>query len=190
MKRVFIIHGWEGKPLDGWYPWIKNELQKRGFQVNIPAMPDTENPTYDKWIPTLRKVAGAVSENDYFIGHSVGCITILRFIENLNVGEKVGGAVLVAGFGHDLEYPDYKGELSSFFQTLVNWDKIKNHCSKFVAIHSDNDQWVPIKHNQLFVDKLNAKGVVEHNKYHFSGNDTVPTLKLPSALNAFLKISQ
>jgi hypothetical protein len=27
-KRVFIIHGWEGYPEEGWFPWLKKELEK------------------------------------------------------------------------------------------------------------------------------------------------------------------
>jgi len=32
-KRVFLIHGWEGSPEEGWRPWLKKELEKRGFKV-------------------------------------------------------------------------------------------------------------------------------------------------------------
>ena len=30
MKKVFIIHGWEGYPEEGWFPWLKKELESRG----------------------------------------------------------------------------------------------------------------------------------------------------------------
>ena len=43
-KRVFVIHGWGGYPEEGWKPWLKKELEKRGFTVFVPAMPDTEHP--------------------------------------------------------------------------------------------------------------------------------------------------
>ena len=188
MKRAFLIHGWEGYPEESWRPWLKRELEKKDFQVVVPKMPDTNNPTYDKWLPYLTKIAKPVSENDYFVGHSLGCITILRFIENLGQGEKVGGAVLVAGFGHDLEYERYKGELSSFFRKPIDWEKIKKHCSQFVAIHSDDDPWVPIEHNALFKEKLNAQSIIEHKMKHFSGDDGIR--ELPAALNALLEISK
>ena len=29
MKRAFIIHGWGGHPEERWYPWAKNELEKK-----------------------------------------------------------------------------------------------------------------------------------------------------------------
>lgn len=103
-------------------------------------MPDTANPTMDKWVTHLKKIVGNPDGDCYFVGHSLGCITILRFLETLGEDQKVGGVVLVAGFGHDLDFKGYKSELSSFFQTPINWKKIKKHCNKFVAIHSDDDE--------------------------------------------------
>ncbi len=43
-KRAFIIHGWDGYPEEGWFPWIKRELEKKGFITQIPAMPQPEHP--------------------------------------------------------------------------------------------------------------------------------------------------
>ena len=40
-KRVVIIHGWGGYPDEGWRPWLKHELETKGFLVLVPAMPDT-----------------------------------------------------------------------------------------------------------------------------------------------------
>lgn len=186
-KRVFLIHGWEGYPEGSWRPWLKNELEKRGFTVFVPAMPDTANPTMEEWVPYLAKKVGNPDKNFYFVGHSLGCITILRYLEALGEDQKIGGVVLVAGFGHDLEYEDYKGELSSFFQTPINWEKIKKHSNKFVAIHSDDDPYVPIKHKTLFKEKLGAKSIIMHKMKHFSGDDGIN--ELPVALESVLKLA-
>ena len=32
MKRVFIIHGWDGYPEEGWFPWLKEELEKEDLK--------------------------------------------------------------------------------------------------------------------------------------------------------------
>lgn len=183
-RRIFLIHGWEGYPEEGWRPWLKDELEKEGFKVFIPAMPDTARPTLDKWVPFLANVVGRSDENCYFVGHSLGCITILRYLETLKKNEQVGGVILVAGFGYDLEYEDYKGELSSFFAKRVDWEKIKKHCKRFIAIHSDNDPWVPLKHNIFFQEKLGARSIIEHNMKHFSGDDGIT--QLPVVLNSIL----
>ncbi len=97
-KRVFIIHGWDGYPEEGWFPWLKKELDKRGFIVQIPAMPDTSEPKIEVWIPFLSKLVGQADENTFFVGHSIGCQAIIRYLQTLPDGIKIGGAVFVAGW--------------------------------------------------------------------------------------------
>ena len=183
-KRAFLIHGWEGTPEEGWRPWLKKELLSAGFSVIVPAMPDTNHPKMEAWVPFLAKQIGVPSENDYFVGHSLGCITILRYLETLKEGEKIGGAVLVAGFTDSLGYQ----ELAGFFQTPINWSKIKSHCDRFVAIMSDDDPYVPLRHGNIFQQQLAAKLTVERNKKHFSGDDGINVL--PSAKEAVLLLTE
>ena len=183
MKRVFLIHGWEGNPEKDWFVWIKKELEQRGFSVIAPAMPDPMNPKMAAWVSYLVQVVGTPDRETYFIGHSLGCITILRYLETLQNTQTVGGAVLVAGFGTNLEYEGYKNELISFFEVPVNWEKIREHCNKFVAIHSTDDPWVPIKQSTLFQEKLSAKSIMEEGRGHYNDKE------YPIILNAFLDIS-
>lgn len=186
-KHVFIVHGWEATPESDWFPWLRRELEKREFAVSVPAMPDTMSPKREAWVSHLAKTVGVFDENCYFVGHSLGCITILRYLETLQEDQVIGGAVLVGGFGTDLEYPDYKGEISSFFSTPLDWGKIKKHCPQFVAIHSDDDPWVPIKHSQIFREKLGAKAIVVPEMKHL--NAEAGLTELPLVLDELLKIS-
>ena len=183
MKRVFLIHGWEGSPEANWIAWIKKELEQKRFAVVAPAMPDSMNPKMDAWVSHLAKTVGTPDEETYCIGHSLGCITILRYLETLQENQKIGGAVLVAGFGSNLEYEGYKDELLSFFEAPVDWEEIKKHCAKFVAIHSRDDEFVPIKHNVLFQEKLGAKAIVEQGRGHYNDKE------YPVILDAFLEIA-
>ena len=57
-KRVFIIHGWEGYPEEAWFPWLKKELETRGFEVFVPSMPDSGNPKIEVWVPFLKNLVG------------------------------------------------------------------------------------------------------------------------------------
>lgn len=180
--RVFIVHGWAGYSDHNWKGWLKRELEKQNITVVAPAMPDTDNPTMDKWVNHLKEAVGKPDKDCYFVGHSLGCITILRYIESLNEGEKVGGAVLVAGFSDNIGFK----ELDTFFQTPIYWGEIKSHCGKFVAIHSDNDKQVPLKHSSIFKQNLNAHIIIEHNMHHFSGNDGIN--ELPVALKELEKM--
>ena len=84
MKKIIIVHGWDGRPDCGWFKWIAAELKKKEFKVIMPVMPDKETPVISKWIKHLDKVAGKIDEDTYFIGHSIGCQTIIRYLVKKN----------------------------------------------------------------------------------------------------------
>ena len=48
-KRVFIVHGWDFNPKMNWYPWLKKELERKGFDVMVPEMPNTSEPEINAW---------------------------------------------------------------------------------------------------------------------------------------------
>jgi len=170
MNRVVIVHCWDGYPEYCWYPWVKKELEAKGFEVTVPAFPETNTPNLGKWLLVLKQVVGTPDEDTYLVGHSVGCITILRYLESLKKGQKVGGVVLVAGFTSDLSYVDgIEDELKNFFETPIQWDVIKDKANKFVAIHSDDDPYVALKYGDIFKEKLSAELIIKHGMKHFSG---------------------
>lgn len=63
-------------------------------------------PKLVKWLSKLQEVIGKPNRDLYLIGHSLGVITILRYLESLTGDEKIGGAVFVAGFTNDLGYQE------------------------------------------------------------------------------------
>lgn len=182
-KRVFIIHGWEGTPDSHWKPWLKEELERKGFEVTNPQMPNPIFPELKEWITYLQDIVGEPNTDTYFVGHSLGGIAIVRYLESLNEGQKVGGCVFIAGFSEDIGY----SEIGEFYSTSENIDNAKKHCDKFVAIYSDNDKDVPIKIAKNFAQALGAEEIFEPSKGHFTSDDGVT--ELPSALDAILKMS-
>jgi len=190
MKRIFIIHGWDGRPDEGSFPWIKVELEKKGCAVYAPAMPDPLHPKIDTWVAFLKEQVGAPDESTFFVGHSIGCQTILRFFETIPEGVQVGGAVLLAPWVHltDEAYEtDEDSEIAKpWLETPILWDTIRSRAKKFIAIFSDNDPLVPLTDSKIFEENLGAQIIIEHNKGHFSGSDGVK--ELPSLLNAVLEL--
>jgi hypothetical protein len=191
-KRVFIIHGWDGFPEEGWFPWLKAELENRGFIVFVPQLPKADEPRINIWVPAIKEVVGTADDQTFFLGHSMGCQAIARYLEGLPEGIKVGGAVFVAGFFKrlsNLEDDDVVRSVSrEWLQTPVSLEKVKSHLDKCVAIFSDNDPYVPIDNQEEYKEKLGAKIIVEHEKGHFSGS--TGTTELPAALEAMTEISQ
>lgn len=189
-KRVLIVHGWSGHPEEGWRPWLKRELEKRGFEVHIPQLPETEKPRINKWIPALEKAVGIADEQTYFVGHSMGVQTIARYLESLPSKVEVGGAVFVAGFFKRLtgleDDPDVQETDRHWLNTQLDFEKVKSHLPKSIAIFSDNDPYVPLDNQDDFRDKLGSKIIIEHQMNHFSGDEGI--VELPIALESVLNL--
>lgn len=189
MKKIFIIHGWGGTPKSDWYNWLKKELEKKGYQAEVPEMPDTMNPKIDAWVSKVEEKVGKPDENTYFVGHSIGCQTILRYLEKLPEDAKLGGAIFVAGW-FDLKEEtwdeDYtKEKARPWIETPIDFEKIKKHTNKIVAIFSDNDPYVALKNKDVFSQRLGAQIIIEKSKGHFSGEEGVK--ELPIVLDMLLK---
>ena len=192
MKRIIIVHGWSGTPEEGWFPWLKKELEAKGFQVIVPQLPDAGKPRIEKWVPALAAAVGVLDGDTYFVGHSLGCQAIARYLEKLPEGQKAGGAVFVAGFFKRLtglgDNPDDRKTDGHWLETPLNFDKVKSHLPQSIAIFSDDDPFVPLDNQNDFRNKLSSEIIVEHGMNHF--NESSGFFKLPIALESVLKLAQ
>ncbi|MDD5489477.1 MAG: alpha/beta fold hydrolase [Candidatus Moranbacteria bacterium] len=183
VKRVFIIHGWEGTPDSNWFPWLKAELEKKRFEVAIPQMPNADFPKMSEWILHMRKNIGKPDENTYLIGHSLGAAAILRYLESLPAGEKIGGAILVAGVAKSIGIE----ELENFFAKSFDYEKIKNTAKKIIAVNSDNDPYVPLAHGETLRDKLGAKLIIVPKGEHLNAGNGL--FEFPLVYSEILKMA-
>ena len=140
----------------------------------------------------LSQVVGKANEETYFCGYSMGCQTIVRYLESLSEEIKIGGAVFIAGFFKRLtgleDDLDVKETDKHWLGTPVDFVKAKAHLPKSIAIFSDNDPYVSLDNQDDFRDKLGSKVIIEHNMGHF--NSGYGITELPVALAAILEISE
>lgn len=183
-KRIFIIHGWGGLSNEGWLGWLKQELEAAGYLVVAPQMPNTNEPRIKTWVEAITQSVGVVDNNTFFIGHSIGCQAVARYLSQLPSGEISGGAVFVAGFFKRLimtDFDDQSKELTGeWLGALIDFNLIKKHLIKSLAIFSDNDPYVPLDNQDDFRESLDSKIIIEHDQGHFSGSSGLP--KYPSVL--------
>ncbi len=186
VKRVFIVHGWASSPGKDFHPWLKSKLEEAGFEVFAPEMPDTDNPRIETWVPFLAKQVGKLDKDTYFVGHSIGCQTILRFLERAK--GKAGGCVFVGGWFslRGLETTEEKEIAAPWLETSIDFEKVKKATKKFAAIFSDNDPYVPMKNVDFVKENLGARVVIEKGLGHFTEEEGVT--ELPVALKELLKL--
>lgn len=183
MKRVIIVHGWGGDPEKDWLPWLAGELKKMGYEVVLPAMPDTETPVIEKWVPFLAETVGTPNTDTYLVGHSIGCQTIMRYLETINT--KIGGALFVAGWFEleNLESDEEKRVAKPWIETPIDHAKVKASAGKTTLIISDNDDFGAFEENKKEFADIIDKMVVLHNVGHINGP------KYPEILSETLALS-
>lgn len=166
MKRAVIVHCWGGEPDYAWYPWVAKHLKDKGFEVDIPALPDPEEPKLDDWLACLKEAIGKPDEDLVLIGHSLGCATVLRYLESLPKNSKVGKVILVAAFTDQIGYREF----DSFFETPFDFEKIKTKSVEgFYVFQSNDDPYVAEQYGIRLEEELEAELYIKNAAGHMSG---------------------
>lgn len=189
MKRLIIVHGWDGSSKEPLISWLGKIGTEAGFETTVLDMPNPSVPTIDAWTKHLEDNVYYVDQDTYFIGHSMGCQAILRYLE-MNKGSELGGLILIAPFISQLtglETQEDQDIARPWLERPIDFMNIRKMSSKFVTIFSDNDKFVPLETNkEAFEKALNPKIIVESGKGHFSEKDGVTEIQsVLEALNSF-----
>jgi len=181
VKKAYLIHGWDGNPKGPLFEWMGERLNEKGYEFVAPKMPNPEEPIIEDWLEKINYIVKDLGEKDIFIGHSVGCQAVLKYMETLK-DEKISSVLLIAPWMHldettiEEEGEEVKEIAKPWMETPINWEKIKNHCNNFICVFSDNDSCVPISEMDLFKENLGAKTVLLKNKGHFDPNSGIKSL--------------
>lgn len=164
VKRAFIVPGWKATSKSSWFEWLAARLTSDGVPAVILNMPHPWIPIMDKWQKAIQLSVGKADEGVYLIGHSAGAAAILRYLESLPAGSRIGGCVLVAGFPQAL----FHKKLPHFLTRRSQVGKLSGKCGWLLAIHSDDDWRVPLSNGHWLADKLGAKLIVLKSAGHIT----------------------
>ena len=154
MKTALIFHGTGGSSTGNWFPWLKSELETRGYLVKVPQFPNPDKPSFINWLAELEKYQSLITKDCILIGHSLGGLFLLRVLERLD--EPVRGAFFVAApIGiKPIRYYDSDKSFSGF---EFDWDKITSNAKFFAVFHSDNDPYVCLENGKELAKHLDVK---------------------------------
>ncbi len=174
-SNVFIIHGTEGNPEENWFPWLKGQLEARGYQVFVPQFPSPPGvtPVLGEWLEVLKNYEEYINEDTIFVGHSLGAMFILNILQRADFKIKLG--ILVApAVGYAFGGLDF------------DWENIKNKAQHFEVFHSDNDPYVSLENAQKLAQNLGVEVNIIPDAGHF--NATAGYLEFPELLKKIDKI--
>jgi leucyl-tRNA synthetase/predicted alpha/beta hydrolase family esterase len=181
-QKVLLIHGFEGSAETNWFPWMKTELESRGFEVFAPTMSTAKHPKLKDWMQELKPFIEQMGEDDIIVGHSLGSKAALHLVEQAN--KKIGHLYLVAsaiGQVPERDWDQFRQEwegsdidaLKAFWEAPLNWDKLSELVYNKTLILSDDDPYIkPYTH-----EKVPAGWFVQtwHGFEHF-GQRQIPEL--------------
>ncbi len=145
--------------------WLKGKLVGRGYKVWLPQLPGADKPeakAYNDFLLSNREFT--FNEETILIGHSSGAVEILNVLQNLAPDTRIKTAILVSAFKDDLGW----GQLTNLFCEPFNFEKIKQHCGKFIFIHSKDDPYCPIEHAKYLAAQTKGELIVFSDQGHFN----------------------
>src|SRR5262249_11524799 len=138
VKKVFLIHGFEGAPNGGWRPWLMGELGKKDIYACALAMPVPEAPIAAEGVAeSARVLTQHPNDEIYLVGHSLGSTAILRYLESAKQG--VAGCVLISGPVFLNDNP----KVASFLERAFDFPALAPKAGKVAVIQGDDDPLVP-----------------------------------------------
>lgn len=164
-KRVLIIHGWGSNSREHWFLEEKERLEKMGYEVVVPDMPNTLYPKQNEWAQIIKDFNP--NEDSILIGYSLGGTAILRYLEK--AVNKVGKCVFIATPIIKLG-PGYEG-IENFLETDFDWEKIKKSSEKLVVFNQTKDPAIPLKDGEDLANYIGAELVIVEGNDHFNKID-------------------
>lgn len=174
-KRVCIIHGYRATPGNHWFPWLKDKLTAIGVDVEIIAMPTPQTPKLDEWLNQLAQSAKDMDSDTYFVAHSLGCITLLRFLLRQNSSQPIGGLVLVSGFAQSLPTLPI---LDEFVEQPLDYHQLIQRASQCAGIAAKDDPIVPFAFSKELMEQLKADFFEVDKGGHFLEGDGFTALPI------------
>ena len=187
-QKVLMIHGFEGRADGNWFPWMKTELEKRGFEVMTPMMTTADHPNLEQWMKELMPLVKDFGPNDIIIGHSLGSKAALHLL--LKEKKRIKHLYLVGSTIGTLEkrnWDKFRTEwknsdidsLKKFWEEPIVLENVNKFVEQVTLILSDDDPWIPKSTHENLPRNWNFK---EWKKFgHFDGKF------IPELLELFLE---
>jgi leucyl-tRNA synthetase len=169
--KFVLIHGFKGNPDDAFLPWLKAELEKRGHEVIVPKLPNTEDPKESEQVDYVLKNCN-LDEHTVVIGHSLGAVVAMKAIMKLN--KPISGFTIVAS-AVDPNFNEIHTEHKArIFHKNFAWDfdyeRINKLAGGKIAILSDTRETNRAPYLKYLSGKLSAYLIeAESAEKHFNG---------------------
>jgi predicted alpha/beta hydrolase family esterase len=176
MKNYIILHGTGGSKDGNWFPWLKGEIEKRGFLCRLEQFPiglGIQN--YENWAAVFDKYN--INEETIVFAHSLAPIFVVRYLMENN--KTIAKLVSVAGFNSTTNIVEINAMNETFLVPVIN--NFEKHCRARICLYSNNDPYVAFENQDKFATDINAQKIIIEKGGHLnaeSGYTELETLLL------------
>lgn len=170
--NFLILHGKGSTSQGNFYPWLKEQLEKRGYRVQAPDLPNPTDPSDEEQTVYVQKNC-TIDEHTVIVGHSFGGIVALRLVE---AGAKPAMVTLVGMpfTGHFMDGKERPTVLAACKKGF-DGEKIKS-ATRVVALYDSKDHIVPVSDGESIAQITGGQlFAVEAQQPHF-GSFVEPTV--------------
>ena len=189
MKNALILHGTGNNSQGNWFPWLKKELEKRGYKVWVPDLPDSNDPNTKRYNELIfANKDWQFNDESIIIGHSSGSVEILNLLQHLPDNISINTAILVGSFIVSPQDPDFE-QMKGLFEEPFDFEKIRKHAKKFIFIHSGNDPYCPLEGAKYLAEKVGGELIIKKGQGHFNLEASPNYRQFPSLLELIISSS-
>jgi uncharacterized protein len=167
VKKAVILHGTDGDPNANWFPWLKKQLEDKGYKVWVPHLPNNHTPNRQVYNDFLHSGGWDFTDNLVF-GHSSGAVSVLNLLEDTRT-PKIKAGILAGVWSHmegtELDFEQFK---DLFTPRGFNFRLIKQKASKLIFVHGDDDPHCPLDQAQWLAKQTDSQIIIIPGGKHFS----------------------
>ncbi len=184
MANVLILHGTANTSQGNWFPWLTKELEKRGYNVWSPDLPQAVHPDEERYTQyILGNTEWKFTKDTIIVGHSSGGVEALKLLQHLPSNIVVDRCITVGAFINTHGWTDIAG----LFKKPFDFDAIKKHAKRFIIFHSDDDPYVPVEDAKQFKQALDAEYIFLKGQGHFNLEKGPQYKQFPELLEKILE---
>ncbi|MFA4818306.1 MAG: alpha/beta fold hydrolase [Patescibacteria group bacterium] len=160
-----MLHGRSASSASHFIPPLKIELEKMGYEVETPDLPNTDLPD-DIEQTEFVKANCKLDRHTVIVGHSMGGVVALRLLEQ---GIKVNKVILISTpfTGKFLDRKD-RPSVTKACQRGFDFETIIKNASSFMVLGDSQDHAVSPIEAEMFAEKLKVKAkIVKSESSHF-----------------------
>ena len=160
--RVILIHGFNANPEMNFHPWLRDELHQAGFEVLAPELPFSGEPELFEWLKAMEEQVGRLGPDDIILGHSLGAVMALRYLEAAEMTGTPRALIMVAA-----PWTHKRADMRSFFMSEFDADVLMWKARDFIIVHSKDDELVPFDHAKNYKEILRGKLLAREGEGHY-----------------------